>query len=361
MKETRRKGYFQGGNLLYGYKLDGRRIVIDEPAAEVVRYIYDEYSKGEYARNIISHLTEKGIYFKGKPFGKPTVYNILRNEKYSGTYKHGEEVIDNMYPQIVPTEIFYKVRKILDANKYGKTSLQVDYLLRQKLICGNCGQPMNGESGSNKSGVKCFYYKCNGRKKRINNCNKATVRKDVIESLVINTITDKLGDSKIVDFIVAKFLQMQEQQSKENTILSVLVKQQKQVETALNNLVSAVERGIISNTTKKRLEELEQQQEQIEKQILIESSKQITQLSESDIREFYKQALTLEPRMLINFFVKQITVFDDKIEIQFNSPAKVSPDNSQGFSFYRGTVDLIVSLYANTAPRTKKIQIELFA
>ena len=28
MKETRRKGYFQGGPLLYGYKLDGRKIVI---------------------------------------------------------------------------------------------------------------------------------------------------------------------------------------------------------------------------------------------------------------------------------------------------------------------------------------------
>lgn len=360
MKETRRKGYFQGGNLLYGYKLDGRRIVINEQTAEVVRYIYEEYSKGEIVRNIISRLTEKGIYYKGKPFVKQSVYNILRNEKYSGTYRHGEEVIDNMFPQIIPTDLFNSVREKVNANKFGKKSLQVDYLLRQKLFCGHCGQPMNGESGTTKTGAKLYYYKCNGRKKRINNCNKSTVRKDAIEQLVINTITEKLSNPQIINLIVTQLLQMQKQQAKETTIVSMLVKQQKQIETALNNLVNAVERGIISTTTKNRLMELEQQQEQIEKQILIERSKQAVQLSESAIREFYMQALTLEPKMLINFFVKRITVFDDKIEIQFNSPIKLSPDESQGFSFYRETVDFITHKYANTKPYTKKIPIELF-
>ena len=39
MYETRRKGYYQGGGLPYGYKIDGRKIVIDDDAAEVVRYV----------------------------------------------------------------------------------------------------------------------------------------------------------------------------------------------------------------------------------------------------------------------------------------------------------------------------------
>ena len=360
MKETRRKGYFQGGTFLYGYKLDGRKIVIDEHASEVVRYIYEQYSKGEFVGNIVNNLTAKGIYYKGKPFAKQTVYNILRNEKYSGVYKHGEEVIDNMYPQIVPTGLFNKVRKKVNANKFGKNSLHADFLLRQKLVCGHCGQAMHGESGTTRNGTKIYYYKCNGRKKRVNTCNKSMVRKDVIEPLVINTIIEKLSNHKIVDFVVAKLLQLQEQQAKDNSILSLLHKQKRQVETALNNLVSAVERGIISNTTKSRLLELEQQQEQIESQILIERNKQAVQLTESDIREFYKQVLTLEPQMLISFFVKKITLYDDKIEIQFNSPTNVSPDgNSRGFSFYLETIDMIISKYANTTPCTQKIQIEL--
>ena len=40
MRETRLKGNYQGGPLLYGYKVDGRKIVIDETEAETVRYIY---------------------------------------------------------------------------------------------------------------------------------------------------------------------------------------------------------------------------------------------------------------------------------------------------------------------------------
>lgn len=36
MRETRLKGYFQGGPLPYGYKLNGRKVVIDETTAEIV-------------------------------------------------------------------------------------------------------------------------------------------------------------------------------------------------------------------------------------------------------------------------------------------------------------------------------------
>ena len=57
MKETRRKGYYQGGPLLYGYQLDGRKIVINESEAEVVRYMYAEYAKGVYVNVYIFAFT----------------------------------------------------------------------------------------------------------------------------------------------------------------------------------------------------------------------------------------------------------------------------------------------------------------
>lgn len=362
MKETRRKGYFQGGAVLYGYKIDGRKIVIDDNAADVVRYIYSEYAKGVYVRDIIAELTAKGILYKGKPFVKNSIYNFLRNEKYSGVYKHGDEIIDNMYPQIVDTELFNKVRDKVTANKFGKKSVKIDFLLRQKLKCGNCGQSMNGESGTTKNGTKFYYYKCNGRKKRLNDCNKSMVRKDVIEDIVINTTIEKLSNPEIINYIVAELLKIQERQLKENSILAVLTKQQKQVETALNNLVSAVERGIVSNATNKRLHELESQQEHLERQILIERSKQAVQLKESDIREFYTQMLQSEPKTLITFLIKQIDLFDDKIEIQYNSPIKVSPDSEsrRGFCFYMETIDMITYKWANTEPYTQKVKIELY-
>ena len=86
MKEIRLKGNFQGGHLIYGYKLENKKILIDEEKAEIVRYIYNQYSLGKYVKDIIKDLNEKHIYHKGKPFGSTTIYNILKNEKYTGIY-----------------------------------------------------------------------------------------------------------------------------------------------------------------------------------------------------------------------------------------------------------------------------------
>ena len=125
MKETRLKGNFTGGTLIYGYKVEDRKVVIDEEKAGVVKYIFEQYAMGVYVKDIIAALTEKGIFNKGKPFARNTIYNMLKNEKYFGIYRHNDEVFDNIYPAIVTKEIYEKVRRKIDANKYGKRSVEV--------------------------------------------------------------------------------------------------------------------------------------------------------------------------------------------------------------------------------------------
>ena len=65
--------------------------------------------------------------------------------------------------------------------------------------------------------------------------------------------------------------------------------------------MAAIEQGIISNTTNKRLHELESKQEELERQILIEKSKLAVQLPESTVRKFYTDALKAEPKLLIDY------------------------------------------------------------
>lgn len=137
MHETRLKGYFQGVTLLYGYKLDGRKIVINEEQAEVVKYIYKQYALGVFVKTIQKELTEKGILHKDKPFAINTIHNNLKNEKYSGKYMHEDELVDNMYPQIVLTELFNKVREKVNKNKYGSQSVRMIYLLKGNVVYAN--------------------------------------------------------------------------------------------------------------------------------------------------------------------------------------------------------------------------------
>ena len=137
MKETRLKGFYQGGGVPYGYKIDGRKLVIDEERAENVRFMFDEFSKGVIVKDIIKELTAMGKTYRGKPFAMNTVYGILRNEKYIGIYRINDEVLTNMYPQIVDEKIYNRVLAILERNKWGSRSAEINYLLKHNVLYAN--------------------------------------------------------------------------------------------------------------------------------------------------------------------------------------------------------------------------------
>ena len=42
--------------------------------------------------------------------------------------------------------------------------------------------------------------------------------------------------------------------------------------------------------------------------------------------------------MLIDYLIREIVLFDDKMEIYFNKPTRTSPDEDRGFSVFTGTV-----------------------
>lgn len=338
MNETRLKGNYTGEHILYGYKKQEKKLVIDEERAEVVRFIFEQYSIGVYVKNILLELDRRGVTYKGKPFVRSTVYNILKNEKYAGIYHFNGQIIENMFPQIVPTDIFEKVRAKVQKNHYGKHSVQVVYLLRNKLKCGYCGQSVNAECGTSQNGEKKYYYKCLGRKH--NRCKKSVIRKDILEKLVLDKIVSELNRPQIMNAIVANLMQIQELQAKEASALNMILKEKRQTDTALNNLMAAIEQGIISNTTNKRLHELESRLEELERQMLIEKSKLALQLSEDTVRKFYTDALKAEPKLLIDCLIKEIILYDDKIEIYFNSPIKISPDEGRGFTFYTENIKI---------------------
>ena len=361
MYETRRKGNFQGGILPYGYKSEGKKIVIDTERAEAVQFMYEQFSLGICVRAIINELTARGILYKGKPFTWNTVYGILKNEKYSGIYHHGDEVIDNMYPRIIPQPLFEAVRCKLNLNKVGRRSEKVVYLLRDKVTCGYCGHPVSSEVGTSKSGAAIRYYRCRGDKRHRNGCEMHMIRKEVLEEFVIDVIVKELSRKETMDTLVANLLREQERQSVENAKLTSLLREKAKVDKALDNLVAALEQGIMSATTNKRLHELEQQQGELEKEILIEQSKAVMKVPESVIREYYAEALKMEGAMLINLFIRKIVLYNDKIEIYFNTPLRNGPDDDRGCSFFVGVGNLPRATMQKDEEGCGTIRIEMWA
>ncbi len=332
MRETRIKGNFQGGVTLYGYKVQDHKILIDEEKAEIVRFIFEQYANGFYVCEIIDQLTKKGILAKGnKPFHKNTIYNILRNEKYSGIYKFQGEVFENMYPQIVPFEIYDKVKKKQAKNRVGSRSVRLVYLFRHKMICGYCGLPVTAECGNGKNGKKLNYYKCSGRKKRLNDCHKSTERKEILEEYIVNALISKLKNPEIMNALVKTLMKVQKSNGECNALLKSLKAEKQKLNNSLENIMNAIECGVFNNTTNKRMKEIEERLQKIEHQILIENNKEDIQLTEKDIRKYYQLAFTKEGRLLVDYLIKEIKLFDDKIEITLNNALRNS--DNQSFSF----------------------------
>lgn len=212
-------------------------------------------------------------------------------------------------------------------------------MLRNKMICGYCGRPISAETGTSKGGKKIRYYKCLGRKHN-NGCKKSMVRKELLEDFVVSNIVKHLSEKDIGDKMIAALMRKQEELITDNADLQRLAKEHKTTETQINNIMTAIENGGTSATAMKRLRELELKAAELEKAIAIQRVQTAYRFTEEEMRAYYERALKLEPQMLINALVKQITLYDDKMIITYNSPVSAGPDESRDFFFYQRTVDM---------------------
>ena len=339
MRENRRKGLFQGGGVLYGYKVEDHRLQIDEEKAEVVRFIYEQYAAGVYVKDIITELTARGILYHNAPFAKSTVYRILQSDKYTGVYYHEDERVDNMYPQIIPFALFEKVRIKGRINQRGKSSSRAIYLLRNRMICGYCGHHVNADTGTAKNGDVARYYKCYGRKENQNGCQLKMRRKEVLEEAIVEAIIRELSRPEELDRLISTLLDIQEKHFGENIRLKHLEREKEKTADAIRNLVSVMESGMATHATVKRLQELEEQAASLERQIYLEKCKISEKVPEEKMRAFYIEALKKEARLIIDNLVSKVVLYNDKVEIYLTTPLREGPGESQGLSFAFGYVN----------------------
>ncbi len=80
----------------------------------------------------------------------------------------------------------------------------------------------------------------------------------------------------------------------------------------------AIEKGILTDTTKSRLEELEKQKKDLQEKLVVEQSKEHYELTKEDIQNFFKYTMKKCPDRAIELFIRQIRIYDNKIEIYLN-------------------------------------------
>ena len=90
-----------------------------------------------------------------------------------------------------------------------------------------------------------------------------------------------------MDGMITILLKQQDSLEKENIALNMLKREKRQTETALENIMRAIEQGIINNMTTKRIKELDEKLQDLDRKLIIEKSKVSVKTTEKDIREFF--------------------------------------------------------------------------
>ena len=323
MTENVLKGKYNGGTIPIGYTVDEEKFFqIDPLKAPFVVEAFQRYNDGATMKELMNWLNDSGVTTnRNQKFTYNSIQTLLTNRRYIGENRFKDIVMPDSIPVIIEKELFDSVQDKIAKNRRApaRHKAEDDYLLTTKLFCGMCGAMMFGECGTSRNKNVHHYYKC-ANAKRTKTCKKKTVRKEWLEDLVVNETMKMIRDDDCIQSIVDAVMILQEQ---ENTVLPLLEKQMKDIERGIENLLNAIQEGILTSSTKGRLEKLEAQQKELEIRIAEEKLAK-PKVSADFVKFWLTNFRKLDPNVkshretLINTFVNAVYLFDEKVLITFN-------------------------------------------
>ncbi|WP_075857453.1 recombinase family protein [Clostridium perfringens] len=201
------------------------KLEINEKEAEIVRFIFNEYSKGKGYKAITNKMNKLGYKTKkGNNFSVGSIRDILTNPVYIGEIRYNvrqnwsEKRRSNINPNpirvkgkheaIIDRELWDKVQLILESKK-GKPSRIYDgeYPLTGILRCPKCGAGMVISRTTNTlaDGTKkrIAYYCCgNWKNKGTSVCNSNTIRVDKANEYVFKKIEELVSNEAMIKAVV---------------------------------------------------------------------------------------------------------------------------------------------------------------
>ena len=349
---------FTGGIPCLGYDIDKDTLkyVINDFEAEAVKLIFKRYLEGYGYKAIIEELNSKGFKTKkSRSFGKNSLHEILKNEKYTGMYIYNKSVspdadgrwnrhntkpddeiirVEGGIPQIISKDDFDKVQQKMMARKHMVASFKAkqEYLLSGKIICGECGSKYGGNSRKSTERSPLYVsYNClkkNGTVK----CRNLGVKRDEIEEIVLKRLAETVFDEKMLPTIFDKYNEYAISRNKEYIITIEEIKRkisqtQKGIENIVNVIVST---GSAALTAK--LKALEEDKVNLE-QALVDAKIKIShfRVDKKQLKSAFKKAKRMlssgtlvNRKAIVEQYVKQVIVYKDRIEVEYLVSANYS-------------------------------------
>jgi site-specific DNA recombinase len=301
----------------------------------------------EVSKNVepMDSIRRKMSLKSGMDLCKQSFLNMLKNQVYIGkvhvpAYKKEEETyVRGLHNGIIDEAVFYRVQDVIKGRRRGETlpsHKNESFPLRNFLVCGNCGQNLNGSKSTSRNGKKYPYYHC--RKRCPTYLPASTVEQRVI---------DMLGTLKVSEPIILLFAEIikdaygnNEMQKKEKQL--EMIKQKGELQAKIIKAEDRMLAGDISmdnyDAITKRLNE---QMMNLNTDILVLNERKENPVNYLDMSRFVLTSLD-ELYVRIPYELKRVLVgslFPQKIIISKDECRTASENEVLGFlaQIQRGT------------------------
>jgi DNA invertase Pin-like site-specific DNA recombinase len=204
---SKRKGLWVGGPLPLGYQMKDGKIAVVEDEAERVRLIFRRYLELGGVNALVRDLRERNIRTKerllatgatrgGVPFGRGSLFYLLRNRFYIGEVTYKNEILPGEQPAILDRALFDAVQQKLTDQWTTRSTIRnaSDHLLTG-LLFDDAGHRMV-PTHAKKAGVRYRYYASlphlHGESKTASVGSVSRVPAPAIEDIVLKTINAHL-------------------------------------------------------------------------------------------------------------------------------------------------------------------------
>ena len=227
-----KKNVVLGNSLIFGYRKDNKRLVIDEDEAPMVRELFELYATDHYSMKQIEQIFwDKGYRnHNGNKIAHTTMSNMISNPKYKGWYVGNKVKVVDMFtkkqkflppeewvmfpdesgeivPAIVSEELWDAANAVLQRRSEDVKNRQGicnhANLLTGKLFCTECGQPYYRRESRDKQGNVNSKWVCSGKiKGGKESCSSFPIYEEEIKPLLYEVFRDTkdLSDAMLEEY-----------------------------------------------------------------------------------------------------------------------------------------------------------------
>jgi DNA invertase Pin-like site-specific DNA recombinase len=198
---SRKKGMWMGGVVPLGYRVENRKLIIDEAEAKIVHMTFERFVKIGSATVLARELIAQGVATRsGRPVDKGVLYKLLHNRVYIGEAVHKGIAYPGEHEAIIGRALWDKVHAILGESprlRANQTRARTPALLKGLIFTG-AGRAMTPSHTRRRGKLYRYYVSQRILKGEHEPNGLARVPAAEVEAIVVARMRAMLRDPKIV-------------------------------------------------------------------------------------------------------------------------------------------------------------------